>query len=94
MGKTKSVGVTGRFGPRYGVSVRRRIKDVEESVRAYHTCPRCQAKRVKRVSAGIWSCRKCGLKFAGGAYKPVVVREDRAVLKEEAKGTVREVKDV
>jgi len=77
MTKTKSVGVVGRYGTRYGVSVRKRTKEIEEGVRAYHLCPRCQAKRLKRLSKGVWLCRKCGHKVAGGAYRPVVVREEK-----------------
>jgi large subunit ribosomal protein L37Ae len=83
MTKTKSVGVTGRFGPRYGVSVRRRIREVEEGLRTPHVCPNCQAKKVKRVSAGIWICRKCNLKFSGGAYRPSLTREKKKAPVEE-----------
>lgn len=78
MTKTKKVGVIGRYGTRYGVSVRRRIKMLDESTRSRHLCPSCSAKRVKRVSKGVWLCKKCGHKFAGGTYTPVVVREEKA----------------
>ena len=70
--RTKKVGSVGRFGPRYGVKIRRRILEVETVRKAVHPCPRCQAMSVRRVGSGIWRCRHCGLTFAGGAYKPVV----------------------
>ena len=31
-------------------------------------CPKCNMPYVRRVSSGIWECRKCGTKFAGPAY--------------------------
>jgi large subunit ribosomal protein L37Ae len=35
-----------------------------------HVCPQCGFPRVKRISVGVWGCRKCGFKFTGGAYTP------------------------
>lgn len=65
--KAKSVG---RFGARYGVRIRRRIREVEVRQHAEHACPSCGAPRVTRTSTGIWECSKCHHKFAGGAYVP------------------------
>ncbi len=70
--RTLKAGIVGRLGPRYGVRIRRRVQEVEELERQRHSCPRCLAKSVKRVSSGVWRCRRCGLTFAGGAFRPVV----------------------
>ncbi len=70
MAKTKSVGVTGKFGARYGKKIRQRIIDVERIQRKKHSCPSCFKLGIKRVSSGVWVCKKCGLKFSGKAYKP------------------------
>lgn len=71
MGRTKKVGPAGRFGARYGVRVRDRIRKIENLMKQKHKCPSCNTRTVKRVSTGIWSCRKCGYTFTGGAYLPV-----------------------
>jgi large subunit ribosomal protein L37Ae len=68
--KTKKVGIAGKFGPRYGVKVRKQIQAVEEEKAKRHTCPRCKHKSVKRISTGIWKCKRCELTFASGAYSP------------------------
>jgi large subunit ribosomal protein L37Ae len=68
--RTKKVGITGRFGPRYGTTVRKRVKKIEERMKQPTKCPQCQTKAVKRVAVGIWTCRKCNFKFSGGAYVP------------------------
>lgn len=70
--RTRKVGVVGRYGPRYGVRIRRRVQEIEEGLRQRHVCPNCQAVAVKRRSSGVWACRRCGAVFAGGAYRPVV----------------------
>ncbi|MEM1657839.1 MAG: 50S ribosomal protein L37ae [Candidatus Jordarchaeales archaeon] len=71
MGRTKKVGPTGRFGARYGLRIRERVKKIEVQMKQKHKCPRCNTKAVKRVSIGIWTCRKCGYTFTGGAYVPI-----------------------
>lgn len=68
--RKKRVGSAGRFGARYGVTVRKRVARVEAGLRDRHVCERCGSGTVKRVSAGVWRCRKCDFTFAGGAYSP------------------------
>ena len=68
--KGKVSGSAGRFGPRYGRFVRKRVSDMEQVSKAAHRCPRCDTIAVRRQGTGIWGCRKCGFKFAGGAYQP------------------------
>ncbi len=70
MPRTKKVHSSGRFGVRYGRKVRKFISKVEQVSRAKYVCSECSRKSVKRVSAGIWECGKCGDVFAGGAYSP------------------------
>ncbi|HNQ29866.1 MAG: 50S ribosomal protein L37Ae [Methanoregulaceae archaeon PtaB.Bin009] len=68
--KGRVTGSAGRFGPRYGRFIRKRVVETERISRAAHRCPRCDTISVKRQGTGIWACRKCGFKFAGGAYTP------------------------
>lgn len=85
MGKrTKKVGPTRGLGPRYGATVRKRYIKIVTEMKKEHKCPQCGFKRVKRVSVGVWKCRKCSLTFAGGAYTPTT--KLGAVAKRVAKG--------
>lgn len=70
MGRTKKVGPAGRFGARYGATVRGRFAKIETTEKMLTKCPHCQTKAVRRVSTGIWACRKCGYTFTGGAWIP------------------------
>ncbi|HDM22851.1 MAG: 50S ribosomal protein L37ae [Methanomicrobia archaeon] len=64
------MGSANRFGVKAGKGIRDRINDIEKNMRKRHKCPRCHTRNVRRVSTGIWECKKCGFKFAGGAYLP------------------------
>ncbi|MDD3083756.1 MAG: 50S ribosomal protein L37Ae [Candidatus ainarchaeum sp.] len=68
MKKTKKVNSTGRFGSRYGVGIRKRILKVEERQKNLNPCPFCGFKKIKRIAAGLFECKKCSAKFTGGAY--------------------------
>lgn len=81
--RTRKSGIVARFGPRYGVRIRRRVQEIEEGLRARHVCPKCQAPSVRRRSSGVWACRRCGHVFAGGAYRPIVTTAFRRELKEK-----------
>ena len=63
--KTKSAG---RFGSRYGRSVRTKLVNTEVKQRVKQSCPFCQKLGVKRLSKGIWKCSKCDKKFASNTF--------------------------
>ena len=70
MGNTKKVGTTGRFGSRYGVGVKKRVLAVEIRQNQEPSCPFCGFAKVRREAAGLFNCKKCEARFAGGAYEP------------------------
>lgn len=62
-------GSAGRFGVRYGTKTKGMILEVERKTKKL-SCPYCERESLKRIAAGIWYCKKCKTKFAGGAYFP------------------------
>ena len=66
--RTKKVGIVGKYGTRYGSSLRKQVKKMEISQHAKYTCMFCGKLSVKRSAVGIWNCRTCGKIYAGGAY--------------------------
>jgi len=70
MGKrTLKVGIVGKYGTRYGSSIRKQIKKIEISQHRTFFCKFCGKKKIKRISIGIWNCKKCNKTFAGGAWE-------------------------
>ncbi|RLF23305.1 MAG: 50S ribosomal protein L37ae [Thermoprotei archaeon] len=92
--RTKVVGPAGRYGARYGATLRKKVARIEMKMRAKtNRCPYCKTMgRLKRISFGIWTCTKCGTTFTGGAYVPVTIlgktfaREEVISLKARQKG--------
>ncbi len=74
--RTKKIGIAGKFGARYGVKIRRRIKDIDSQRAVALNCPKCQHASLHRRDTGIWNCRHCDHTFAGGAYAPRVTTVD------------------
>jgi large subunit ribosomal protein L37Ae len=69
MGKrTKKVGICGKYGIRYGASIRKNIKKMEVSQHSKYSCVFCGKDNVKRQATGIWKCGSCRKVIAGGAY--------------------------
>ncbi len=85
MAEEVKLGSIKRFGARYGRKVKHKLAEIEALRRKKYKCPYCTQPRVKRISAGIWECNKCGSKFTSKAY----MVQKKVVLKEEVKKTVK-----
>mmetsp|Transcript_6416 Transcript_6416/g.22601 ORF Transcript_6416/g.22601 Transcript_6416/m.22601 type:complete len:93 (-) Transcript_6416:187-465(-) len=66
--RTKKVGIVGKYGTRYGASLRKQVKKLEVSQHSKYFCDFCGKFAVKRKAVGIWLCGGCGKVKAGGAY--------------------------
>jgi len=66
--RTKKAGITGKYGLRYGASLRKQVKKIEISQHSKYLCVFCGKDSVKRCATGIWACGSCGKCLAGGAY--------------------------
>ena len=66
--RTKKVGIVGKYGTRYGSSLRKQIKKIEVSQHSKYFCSFCGKYGMKRSAVGIWKCKGCNKSQAGGAY--------------------------
>jgi large subunit ribosomal protein L37Ae len=57
--RTRKVGITGKYGTRYGSSLRKVIKKIEVSQHSKYNCVFCGKDNVKRIVTGIWECGTC-----------------------------------
>ncbi|KAF8380621.1 hypothetical protein HHK36_028110 [Tetracentron sinense] len=89
--RTKKAGIVGKYGTRYGASLRKQIKKMEVSQHSKYFCEFCGKYAVKRKAVGIWGCKDCGKVKAGGAYtlntaSAVTVRSTIRRLREQTEG--------
>ncbi|AEA39101.1 60S ribosomal protein L37A (nucleomorph) [Cryptomonas paramecium] len=66
--RTTKVNITGKYGVRYGSSIRKQIKNIELTQHQKYKCVFCGKEAIKRMSIGIWKCKKCNQTVAGGAW--------------------------
>ena len=67
--RTKKVGICGKYGARYGATLRKVVKKFEISQHATYVSPFCGKNSVRRVAGGIWKCKRTNKKIAGGCYQ-------------------------
>eukprot|EP00850_Spirogloea_muscicola_P008116 SM000042S15383 [mRNA] locus=s42:639848:641448:- [translate_table: standard] len=89
--RTKKAGICGKYGTRYGASLRKQVKKMEVSQHSKYFCEFCGKFSVKRKAVGIWNCKDCGKVKAGGAYtlntaSAVTVRSTIRRLREVQEG--------
>ena len=86
--RTTKVGVVGKYGTRYGSSIRKQIKKIEIIQHAKYNCSFCGKNSIKRIAIGIWKCKKCKKCIAGGAWS----LHTQAAL--TVRGTIRRLRDI
>ena len=69
--RTKKAGITGKYGVRYGASLRKQVKKIEISQHARYTCSFCGKDSIRRWAGGIFKCKAktCGKTVAGGCWQ-------------------------
>ncbi|KAH8891320.1 ribosomal protein L37ae [Thozetella sp. PMI_491] len=85
---TNKVGITGKYGVRYGASLRKQVKRLEITQHTKTICGFCGKNAVKCCAVGIWKCRRCKTTSAGGAY---VVTTPAAAA---ARSTIRRLREI
>ncbi|KAF9604765.1 hypothetical protein IFM89_010267 [Coptis chinensis] len=78
--RAKKAGIVGKYGTRYGASLRKQITKMEVSQHAKYFCEFCGKYAMKRKVVGIWGCKE---------YNPasaLTVRSTIRKLREQTEG--------
>lgn len=84
--RTVKVGITGKYGTRYGAKLRKQVKAIDILQRTKYICPFCGKNSIRRFAVGIWRCRACRRNIAGGAW------EFSTIAAQTAKTTINRLK--
>ena len=84
--RTVKVGITGKFGTRYGAKLRKQVKAIDILQRTKYICTFCGKNSIRRFAVGIWRCRACRRNIAGGAW------EFSTIAAQTAKTTIHRLK--
>jgi large subunit ribosomal protein L37Ae len=91
--RTKKVGITGKYGTRYGASLRKTVKKMEITQHSKYYCHFCGKDAMKRKAVGVWHCdvKNCQITVAGGAwtYSTTAAASVRSAIRR-----LREMKDL
>merc|ERR1711862_444467 len=91
--RTKKVGVVGKYGTRYGASLRKSVKKMEIIQHSKYLCTLCGKENMKHKAVGIWYCdvKTCRIVVAGGAwtYSTTAAASVRSAIRR-----LREMKDL
>ena len=66
--RTKKVGIVGKWGTKFGATLRKIVKKFEVTKKAKYLSPFSGKECVRRQAVGIWKCKQTGRKIAGGAW--------------------------
>mmetsp|Transcript_1982 Transcript_1982/g.2737 ORF Transcript_1982/g.2737 Transcript_1982/m.2737 type:complete len:83 (-) Transcript_1982:478-726(-) len=66
---TKKVLLCGKFGPRYGSTLKKKYLSIMKALINKQLCSECGKRSIFRIQYSIWKCKKCEKVFSGGAYK-------------------------
>jgi large subunit ribosomal protein L37Ae len=53
----------------YGKKLRVKLAEVKKKSNKLYKCPSCSRVSVRREANGVWKCKKCGVKYASGAFE-------------------------
>merc|ERR1711874_261006 len=89
--RTKKMGIVGKYGTRYGASLRKTVKKMEITQHSTYICPFCGKEAMKRKAVGIWECSRCAKVVAGGAwvYSTTAAAQVRSAIRR-----LREMKEI
>ena len=66
--RSKKVGIVGKFGTKFGATLRKIVKKFEVTKKAKYLSPFTGKECVRRQAVGIWHCKQSDRKIAGGAW--------------------------